>query len=144
MLCAEAAGLSWLVAGRIVAPLATMTTTARRLSADNLHERLALTGPEDELKYLADTFDRMLGRLEAAFEGQRRFVGNASHELRTPLTLIGTEIDGALRNPDSSPDESRRPAVVRRLPDRLHQSGSRAPFLIWALLRHRPEFSPSA
>ena len=65
-----------------------MTATARRLSEENLHERIALDGPDDELKELADTFDAMLGRLEAAFDSQKRFVANASHELRTPLSVM--------------------------------------------------------
>jgi signal transduction histidine kinase len=79
--------LGWLVAGRVLRPLRTMTTTAREISARNLHERLAIEGPRDELKDLADTVDGLLGRLEAAFDAQRRFVANAAHELRTPLTL---------------------------------------------------------
>ena len=79
-----------------------MTATARKLSEENLHERIALDGPDDELKELADTFDAMLARLEAAFESQKRFVANASHELRTPLSIIRTEVDVALANPDAS------------------------------------------
>src|SRR4051794_21244197 len=78
-------GLGWGLAGRVLRPIQDMTATARRLSDTNLHERLAMEGPADELKELADTFDGMLGRLESAFESQRRFVANASHELRTPL-----------------------------------------------------------
>ncbi|HVF15120.1 MAG TPA: HAMP domain-containing protein, partial [Acidimicrobiales bacterium] len=89
-------GLGWVVAGRALAPLTRVTATARRLSQDNLHERLALVGPQDELKELADTFDAMLGRLESAFESQRRFVANASHELRTPLAIQRTLVDVAL------------------------------------------------
>jgi signal transduction histidine kinase len=96
-----------------------MTATARRLSEENLHERIALDGPDDELKELADTFDAMLGRLEAAFESQKRFVANASHELRTPLAIMRTEVDVALANPDATPDELRRMGeVVRRATER--------------------------
>jgi signal transduction histidine kinase len=96
-----------------------MTATARKLSEENLHERIALDGPDDELKELADTFDAMLGRLEAAFESQKRFVANASHELRTPLSIMRTEVDVALANPDASPGELRRMGeVVRRATER--------------------------
>ncbi len=102
-----AAGLGWWVAGRALRPLAEITDTARRLSAQNLDQRIALEGPDDELKALADTFDEMLGRLDRAFAGQRRFVANASHELRTPLTILRTEAEVALRRPDTTPDELR-------------------------------------
>ena len=76
----------WFIAGRMLRPLSTITTAARRISASSLHERLALPGPDDELKELGDTLDDLLARLEASFDAQRRFVANASHELRTPLT----------------------------------------------------------
>jgi signal transduction histidine kinase len=79
--------LGWLMAGRALRPLRKMTATAREISARNLHERLAIEGPRDELKDLADTVDGLLGRLETSFDAQRRFVANAAHELRTPLTL---------------------------------------------------------
>jgi signal transduction histidine kinase len=79
--------LGWIVAGRVLRPLRTMTTTVQRISARNVHERLAFTGPRDELKDLADTVDGLLGRLNAALDAQKRFVANAAHELRTPLTL---------------------------------------------------------
>jgi signal transduction histidine kinase len=79
--------LGWLVAGRILRPLRTMTTTIQQISARNLHERLAAEGPRDEMKDLSDTVDGLLGRLEAALDAQKRFVANAAHELRTPLTL---------------------------------------------------------
>ncbi|HEV3365186.1 MAG TPA: HAMP domain-containing sensor histidine kinase [Acidimicrobiia bacterium] len=112
-------GFGWAVAGRVLAPLHRMTATARKLSEENLHERIALDGPDDELKELADTFDAMLARLEAAFESQKRFVANASHELRTPLSIIRTEVDVALANPDATPEELRRMGeVVRRATER--------------------------
>jgi signal transduction histidine kinase len=112
-------GFGWAISGRVLAPLHRMTATARKLSEENLHERIALDGPDDELKELADTFDAMLARLEAAFESQKRFVANASHELRTPLSIMRTEVDVALANPDASPDELRRMAeVVRRATER--------------------------
>ena len=107
-------GLGWAVAGRALAPLTRVTATARRLSQDNLHERLALGGPNDELKELADTFDAMLARLESAFESQRRFVANASHELRTPLAIQRTLVDVALADPDTSPDDLRVMAAALR------------------------------
>src|SRR6202044_3275005 len=76
----------WITAGRMLRPIRTITRTARRISSTNLHERLALDGPQDELKELGDTLDDLFARLDAAFEAQRHFVANASHELRTPLT----------------------------------------------------------
>jgi len=96
---------AWLLAGRMLRPLHAITSTARRLSGLTLHERIGLKGPRDELKELADTFDGMLARLDAAFSAQREFVANASHELRTPLTIIRTEIDVALSDPEISHDE---------------------------------------
>jgi signal transduction histidine kinase len=92
----------WLVAGRMLRPVRTITRTARRISSTSLHERLALDGPEDELKELGDTLDDLFGRLGAAFEAQRRFVANASHELRTPLTRERTLIQVALGDPSTS------------------------------------------
>ncbi|MFF3209763.1 sensor histidine kinase [Streptomyces sp. NPDC002886] len=88
----------WL-AGRALRPVASMTETARRISEQNLHQRLALTGPDDELHRLADTFDTMLDRLERSFESQRRFVANASHELKTPLAVQRTTLQVGLADP---------------------------------------------
>jgi signal transduction histidine kinase len=79
-------GVGWLIAGRVLRPLSTITAAARRISASDLNQRLALPGPQDELKELGDTLDALLARLEASFDAQRRFVANASHELRTPIT----------------------------------------------------------
>jgi signal transduction histidine kinase len=95
--------LGWLVAGRVLRPLRAMTTATRRISADSLHERLAMAGPEDELKDLADTIDGLLARLEGAFSAQRRFVANASHELRTPLTTMRASVDVAVAKPGPVP-----------------------------------------
>ncbi len=92
----------WFVAGRMLRPIRTITRTARRISSSNLHERLALEGPEDELKELGDTLDDLFGRLDAAFEAQRRFVTNASHELRTPLTVERTLLQVALEDPEKT------------------------------------------
>jgi signal transduction histidine kinase len=92
--------LGWLMAGRVLRPLRTITSAARYISASSLHERLALTGPDDELKELGDTFDGLLGRLEASFRAQRQFVANASHELRTPLARQRTVAEVALADPE--------------------------------------------
>lgn len=92
-------GLGWAMAGRVLRPLRTMTATARQISEENLHERLAVSGPQDELKDLADTIDGLLTRLDTAFEGQKRFVANASHEMRTPLAMMRTSVDVALAKP---------------------------------------------
>ena len=92
----------WLVAGRILRPIRTITRTARSISSTSLSERLALGGPEDELKELGDTLDSLFARLEAAFEAQRHFVANASHELRTPLTAERTLLQVALDDPDTT------------------------------------------
>lgn len=89
----------WLVAGRMLRPIRIITRTARRISSASLHERLALDGPQDELKELGDTLDSLFARLEAAFEAQRHFVANASHELRTPLTAERTLLQVALDDP---------------------------------------------
>jgi signal transduction histidine kinase len=97
-----AAGLGWLMAGRALRPLQQITATARRVADRNLHERIALTGPNDEIKDLADTIDAMLERLDRSFDSQRRFVANASHELRTPLTLNRTLIEVALDDPEAT------------------------------------------
>jgi len=99
--------LGWFVAGRVLRPLRTITATTKRISEDNLHQRLALPGPRDELKELADTIDELLARLEAAFNGQRNFVGNASHELRTPLALTRALLQMRLRDPNTTADEFR-------------------------------------
>ncbi|WP_410555878.1 sensor histidine kinase [Actinomadura fulvescens] len=96
--------LGYFVADRALSPLQRVTATARRLSESTLHERIALEGPDDEIKELADTFDAMLERLGQAFDSQRRFVANASHELRTPLAINRTLLEVALGDPDVSPD----------------------------------------
>jgi signal transduction histidine kinase len=95
---------AFLIAGRMLRPLHTVTAAARRLSESNLHERIALPGPRDEVKDLADTFDGMLDRLHRAFDMQRRFIANASHELRTPLAMARTVIEVALARPGTPPE----------------------------------------
>jgi signal transduction histidine kinase len=98
-----AALLGWVFAGRALRPLRVITATARRISEDNLDERLAFAGPQDELKDLADTIDELLARLEGAFAAQRRFVANASHELRTPLATMRASLDVAMAKPEPPP-----------------------------------------
>jgi signal transduction histidine kinase len=94
--------LGWVVAGRVLRPLRTITATAQEISDTNLHRRLNLPGPRDELRTLADTIDCLLARLETAFESQRRFVANASHELSTPLTTMRAALDVATAKPSLS------------------------------------------
>jgi signal transduction histidine kinase len=102
---ALAAILGWIVAGRALRPVHRITSAARAASEHNLSARVALRGPRDELQELAETFDEMLGRLQAAFEGQRHFIANASHELRTPLAVMRASIDVVLDNADSSRED---------------------------------------
>ena len=100
-----AAVAGWIVAGRVLRPVHQITAAARDASEHHLGARVALTGPRDELRELADTFDAMLDRLQTAFEGQRRFIANASHELRTPLTVMRTTVDVVLAKPAPTPHE---------------------------------------
>ncbi|MEU6721229.1 HAMP domain-containing sensor histidine kinase [Nonomuraea sp. NPDC046802] len=95
--------LGWVLAKRVLRPLRLITSATRRISADSLDRRLAVTGPADEVKDLADTIDELLERLEASFIAQRRFVANASHELRTPLATIRASLDVAVAKPDPAP-----------------------------------------
>ena len=94
--------LGWVVAGRVLRPLRTMTTATHEISAENLNRRLSMRGPRDELRQLADTIDELLGRLEGAFDAQRRFVANASHELRTPLTAVRALLEMVLSDPKAT------------------------------------------
>jgi signal transduction histidine kinase len=102
-----AIGLGWVTAGRVLRPLRSIKTTTQRITDRNLHERLALPGPDDEVKDLADTIDGLLARLEMAFESRRRFVASASHELRTPLTLNRALLEVALADPGANADDLR-------------------------------------
>jgi signal transduction histidine kinase len=121
-------GLGWVVAGRALRPLRTMGMRARGISERNLHERLALEGPDDELKELGDTFDALLSRLETAFESQRRFVANASHELRTPITVERTLVEVALADPNANVES------LRATCERVLAAGEEQERLIEALL----------
>jgi signal transduction histidine kinase len=120
--------LGWLIAGRALSPLRTITNAARDISASNLHRRLALEGPDDEVKQLANTFDDLLGRLEASFDAQRQFVANASHELRTPLTLERTLVEVALADPNATVQS------LRATCERVLAAGVQQERLIEALL----------
>jgi signal transduction histidine kinase len=117
---------SWWLAGRVLRPLHRITDTARRLTLSNLDERIALTGPQDELKDLADTFDDMLDRLARATDSQRRFIANASHELRTPLAIQRAAIEIGLADAE--------PAMVARMCAELLQANERSERLIEGLL----------
>lgn len=104
--------VGWFVSGRVLRPIGRIASVARDIQATDLSRRISLDGPDDELKRLADTFDQMLGRIDDAFESQRRFIQEASHELRNPLAVIRTNVDVALGDPDSSPEDLRRAAEV--------------------------------
>ncbi|MGI5241632.1 sensor histidine kinase [Dactylosporangium sp. CA-139066] len=120
--------IGWVMAGRALRPVADMTATVRRISADRLDRRLAVSGPDDELKKLADTFDELLDRLQAAFTAQRRFIANASHELRTPLTLQHTLAEVALADPQADAPS------LRAVLGRVLVAGRQQEHLIEALL----------
>jgi signal transduction histidine kinase len=119
---------AYVLAGRALQPVGRVTATARRLSEQNLGDRIALEGPRDEVKELADTFDAMLARLDAAFDSQRRFVANASHELRTPLAVIRTEVDVTLGDPAATTAE------LRTMGEVVREASVRADRLVDALL----------
>jgi signal transduction histidine kinase len=128
MMVVVALALGWLMAGRVLRRLQTITTTARNISSTNLHRRLALDGPNDELKELGDTFDELLGRLEGAFRAQRQFVANASHELRTPLTRQRAIGQVALDDPDATVSS------LREAHERVIAAGVQQERLIEAML----------
>ncbi|MGD0703449.1 MAG: HAMP domain-containing sensor histidine kinase [Trebonia sp.] len=113
VIAVAAAAIGWIIAGRVLRPLSTITAAARRIAASSLHERLALRGPDDELRELGDTLDSLFARLEASFDAQRRFAANASHELRTPLTRERTLLQVTLADPASTTDTWQ--AVSRQL-----------------------------
>jgi len=123
-----AVGLGWLASGRALRPVRSITEAAQRASELSLGQRLALTGPDDELKQLADTFDVMLERLDAAFTSQKRFVANAAHELRTPLTAMRTAIEVTLSKPTRTPEQ------LEAMATRVKQSVERAEATVEALL----------
>ena len=120
--------LSWVLIGRTLRPLFTFTRTARALSESSLDQRIRLDGPRDEVADLADTFDDMLDRLQAAFDAERRFVANASHELRTPLAVIRTEVEVTMADPNADA------ADLRRMGDVVLEATDRANRLLTSLL----------
>ena len=120
--------LGWFTAGHALRPLRRITAAARRISATNLHERLALEGPDDDLRELADTIDGLFARLDMSFYAQRQFVANASHELRTPLARSRTLLEVALRNPEVSAES------LRTACERVLAAGAEQERLIEALL----------
>jgi signal transduction histidine kinase len=128
VMVALSVALGWYVSGRVLRPLRTITATARRISASNLHERLALAGPHDELKELGDTIDSLLGRLELAFEAQRRFVAHASHELRTPLARQRAVGQVAISDPTATVES------LRLAHERVLAAGAQQEAIIDALL----------
>jgi signal transduction histidine kinase len=114
--------LGWIAAGRALRPVHRITAAARAASEHNLSARVAADGPRDELRELAETFDAMLGRLESAFESQRRFIANASHELRTPLAVMRTTVDVVANDPASTQDDFQEMAAdIRAAVDRAEQ-----------------------
>jgi signal transduction histidine kinase len=125
---ALAAVLGWIFSGRALRPVHRIATAARAASEHNLSARVAATGPRDELRELAETFDDMLARLQAAFEGQQRFIANASHELRTPLAVMRATVDVVLDNPDSTQ------ADLRGMAADIRAAVDEAEHLIGALL----------
>jgi signal transduction histidine kinase len=106
ILAVVAVVIGWLMSGRVLRPMRSITAAARDISVTNLHQRLDLRGPDDEVKELADTVDGLLARLEGSFEAQRQFVANASHELRTPLATMRAALDVAMAKPGRRSDET--------------------------------------
>ncbi|MFJ3033958.1 sensor histidine kinase [Curtobacterium pusillum] len=122
-----AGGLGWFVSRRMLRPIDRITTTANRITASNLHERIALDGPDDELRRLSGTVDDLLDRLETAFESQRRFVAQASHELRTPLAVQRAAMQIGLHDGADTED-------VRAIRDELLEQNRRTEHLVESLL----------
>jgi HAMP domain-containing protein len=123
-----ATAIGWAVAGRLLAPLKRITSTAQRVSDERLGERIAVSGPHDELRELGETINSMLDRLAESFDTERRFVANASHELRSPLTVIRSEAEVALANPEPDLDE------LRNMAESVVQASRRTESLLTSLM----------
>lgn len=114
--------VGWIMSGRVLKPVGEITTVAREIQASDLSRRIALTGPEDELKRLADTFDEMVQRLDIAFASQRQFLADTSHDLRTPLTVIRSNVELVADDPDAGVDEWRQAGgVIRRNAEKMSE-----------------------
>jgi signal transduction histidine kinase len=120
-------GVGWWVAGRVLRPVHLVSNTARRLSEHDLHERIPVSGPNDEMRELAETFNGMLARLQRSFDAQSHFAANASHELRAPMTTQRTLVEVAAGTPGASPD-------LRELADALRPVLGRQERLVDGLL----------
>ena len=130
--------VGWFVAGRVLAPIDRITEVARDIQVTDLKRRIGLRGPPDELQRLGETFDAMLGRLDEAFEGQRRFIHEASHELRNPLAVIRTNLDVLLADPNAGVDDYRHAVSV------VQRSASRMGRLVDDLLVYADRGSPKS
>ncbi len=138
MLFLSSLAVGWVVAGRVLAPIDRITEVARDIQVTDLKRRIGLRGPPDELQRLGETFDAMLGRLDEAFEGQRRFIHEASHELRNPLAVIRTNIDVLLADPDAGIDDYRHAMTV------VQRSASRMGRLVDDLLVYADRGAPTS
>jgi signal transduction histidine kinase len=114
--------VGWIMSGRVLKPVGEITAVAREIQASDLSRRIALTGPDDELKRLGDTFDGMLERLDTAFSSQRRFLADTSHDLRTPLTVIRSNVELVADDPEANLEDWRRAgAVIKRNAEKMSQ-----------------------
>lgn len=114
--------VGWIMSGRVLKPVGEITYVAREIQASDLSRRIALTGPEDELKRLADTFDEMLERLDTAFSSQRQFLADTSHDLRTPLTVIRSNVELVADDPGANVEDWRQAGgVIRRNAEKMSE-----------------------
>jgi len=114
--------VGWIMSGRVLKPVGEITTVAREIQASDLSRRIALTGPDDELRRLGDTFDEMLERLDIAFSSQRQFLADTSHDLRTPLTVIRSNVELLAEDPNADVDDWRQAgSVIRRNAEKMSE-----------------------
>jgi signal transduction histidine kinase len=132
-------GVGWWLSGRVLRPVQQVTAAAREIGATDLSRRIALGGPRDELRDLADTVDDMLGRLDRAFTAQRQMIDDASHELRSPLAIIQINLDAVLSRDDVDADERRRASTVTARA--IQRMGSLIEDLLAAARRAAPAFT---